>query len=208
MARSARDDRGRPISNVRALALATVGSGLAAAFALGLNGTGNLGWHAAVRITAVVCFPLWWLAFVSGPLARLAPHRWTRALRTQRRPLGVAFAASLVVHGATIVALSQSEPSVIDPGLEFGFGGMGIVFAIAMAVTSTDAAMRRFGSRWRVLHRTGQWWLFVIFASSYGGRVTEDLDYWPGAAMVVAALALRVAAHARNRRADPRPTPA
>lgn len=197
-----------PLPNAHALALATAVSVLAAGAALGLNGAGNLGWHAAVRITAVLSFLPWWLAFVAGPLARAVPHRATRALRIQRRPLGVAFAATLVVHGLTILMLSRSEPAVIAPGLEVVFGGLGIVFAVAMAVTSTDAARRRLGRGWGALHRTGQWWIFVIFASSYGGRVVVDPDYWPAAAALVAALALRIAVHVRSRGRDAAPSPA
>ena len=122
--------------------------------------------------------------------------------------VGVAFAAALVVHGGTILMLSRSEPAVIAPGLEVVFGGLGIVFAVAMAATSTDAAVRRLGKAWRALHRTGQWWLFVIFASSYGGRVVVDADYWPAAAALVAALGLRIAVHVRTHGRDAAPSPA
>ncbi len=195
------------MSNFRALVLATVGSTLAAGIALGLNGTGNLGWHAAVRVTAVVSFSLWWLAFAAGPLARLVPNRLTRAIRIQRRAVGVAFAAALAVHAVTIVLLSRSEPAVITPDFAFVFGAMGIVFAIAMAATSTDAAVRRLGPRWRSLHRVGQWWIFVIFAFSYGGRAAVDLDYWPAAALLVLALGLRIAVHQRARGAARDPAP-
>ena len=52
--------------NLRAIVLAGGLSSLAAGVALGLNGTGNLGWHAATRVTAVLAFPLWWAAFVAG----------------------------------------------------------------------------------------------------------------------------------------------
>ena len=77
-----------------------------------------------------------------------------------------------------------------------------------MAATSTDAAVRWLGPRWRALHRLGQWWIFVIFAFSYGGRVAEDLDYWPGATLLVLALGLRIAVYQRARGAGADPAPA
>ena len=187
-------------ANARVIATAAIGSSLVAGIVLGLNGTGNLGWHVATKVTAILTFPLWWASFVAGPLAKLAPNGATRAMRRRRRSIGVAFASALAVHGVAILMLSRSEPEVITPSFDFFFGGLGFLFAFAMTVTSTDAAVRRLGSsRWHALHRTGQWILFVIFLATYGGRFAEDAAYWPGALGVLSALAIRVAAFARDR---------
>ncbi len=178
----------------KAIVLAALASALAVAGALGLNGVGALGWHAAVRVTAVMAFGLWWLAFTAGPLARLAPGAPTRALRTRRRALGLAFATVLAAHGLAILTLARHEPETIAPGPELVFGGLGFVLAFAMAATSTDAAVRRMGARrWRALHLAGHALIAVIFLASYGGRFLRDAAYWPAFALLVVGLALRPA---------------
>jgi sulfoxide reductase heme-binding subunit YedZ len=180
--------------SAKAIALAVFTSALAVAAALGLNGFGALGWHAAVRVTAVMAFLLWWLAFTAGPLARLAPGAFTRTLRARRRGLGLAFATVLAAHGIAILALARREPETISPGPELAFGGLGFALAFAMAATSTDAAVRRIGGRrWRALHLVGHTLLAALFAASYGGRFAEDAAYWPACALLVVALALRPA---------------
>lgn len=195
---------------LRPLVGTTVVAALLAAGALALNGTGPPGWHAAVRITAVFAFPLWLLAFVAGPLARLLPGPWTRALLKRRRALGVSFAAALTVHAGAIGMLARLEPGVMGLDLETIFGGAGIVLALLMAATSSDAAVRALGPRrWRALHRYGQLHLAIIFLATYAGRVAEeDPAWWPGLALVLVALALRIGAFVRTRIGRRRAAPA
>ena len=40
----------------------------------------------------------------------------------------------------------------------------------------------------------------LIYLSSYGGRVVEDASYWPAAALLLGAFALRGAAAVKSRR--------
>lgn len=185
----------------RAMALALVASLFVLGSALGLNGVGSLGWHAAVRATAVFAYPLWLLAFCAGPLARVAPNETSRTLRRRRRALGLAYFVAQYVHLAAIVGLARIEPALLeDPVAVYG-GGFGFVMIGAMAATSNDAAVKRLGGRnWSRLHGLGQLTIALIYLSSYGGRVVEDASYWPAAALLLGAFALRGAAAVKSRR--------
>ncbi len=69
-----------------------------------------------------------------------------------------------------------------------------------MAATSSDAAVRRLGrARWKALHRTGIWVLWVIFLVSYGPRAFGDPFSIPPALAVLAAAGLRLYARADRR---------
>lgn len=171
------------------------------AVVLALNGIAGLGWQAATRLTARLSFPLWLLGFVAGPLHRLAPGATTRALLRRRRAIGLAFATTHAIHGLAILCLASFEPEALAPELDTIAGGLGYVVIAAMAATSSDRAVRALGGRrWRALHRTGQWTLFVIFLATYGGRVAEGRPFWPALGLLLAALALRSAAAAQSLR--------
>ncbi|MFO0688792.1 MAG: ferric reductase-like transmembrane domain-containing protein [Myxococcota bacterium] len=167
---------------------------------LALNGTAALGWRTATRHTAQVAFLLFLAAFLASSIARLWPGPLTRALLARRRALGLAFATAQAVHGAAILLYARHARDVLEPDLSFVGGALGFVFTGAMAATSNDAAVRRLGLRgWRALHRTGQIVLFVILAVTYAGRVARDPAWWPGLALIGAALAIRLAAALQSR---------
>lgn len=167
---------------------------------LALNGTAALGWRTATRHTAQVAFPFFLAAFVASPLARLWPGPRTRALVARRRALGLAFATAQLVHGATILLYARHARGVLEPDASFVAGAIAFVFVGVMAATSNDAAMRRLGARaWGALHRSGQWVLATVFAVTYAGRVARDPAWGPGLALIVAALALRLAAALQSR---------
>lgn len=188
----------------RAIALSLVVSLLVLGGALGLNGVGIPGWHAAVRATAVFAYPFWLAAFVAGPLARLVPGDATRALLQRRRAVGLAYFVAQYVHLAAILGLARVEPALLeDAALVYG-GGFGFVMIGLMAATSNDAAVRRLGARgWRRLHGLGQLTVALIYLSTYGGRIAEDIAYGPAFALLLSAFTLRAAdvIQARRRRA-------
>jgi len=82
-------------------------------------------------------------------------QRWTAWLGRQRRYLGVATFAYAVPHlVAYLVKLSDMARIVsesIGPGMLTGWLAM-MIFA-ALAVTSNNSSVRKFGSRWKSLHR-------------------------------------------------------
>jgi DMSO/TMAO reductase YedYZ heme-binding membrane subunit len=69
-----------------------------------------------------------------------------------------------------------------------------------MVATSNDAAVRRLGRRWRLLHRSGLYLLWFVFAFTYSTRfATRGAAYLPQVVLVFAALGVRIAAWRRRR---------
>ncbi|MCW5954891.1 MAG: hypothetical protein KIT69_21760, partial [Propionibacteriaceae bacterium] len=70
------------------------------------------------------------------------------------------------------------------------------------AATSFDGAVAWLGRRrWQLLHRTGMYYLWLIFAISYLPRaLIESAWYAIPAGALLAALALRFAVYRRQRR--------
>jgi sulfoxide reductase heme-binding subunit YedZ len=184
----------------RAIVTAFVVSLVVVAGTLALHGTGVLGWRLVTRRTAQIAFPLFLIAFTASSFAKLRPGPIPRALLARRRAIGLAFATAQLIHGAAIVVFLRIEGRRFEPDGAFFGGLLGFVFVVAMAATSNEAAVRRLGRRgWRALHRAGMVWLFVIYAATYAGRVARDPGWWPGLALLVAALAVRLAGALQSR---------
>jgi len=160
--------------------------------------------HLLNRSLVRVSLPFFVLAFSASSLARLWPSPFTRRLLRERRGFGLAWAAIHLTHAAAIVTLWGSGGELPDR-VTAVFGGLGFVLTLAMALTSSDAAVRWLGARsWKRLHTFGIRYLMFIYLFSYGGRVAEGADTaWPAIALgtLLALVALRIAAGLRTRRA-------
>lgn len=138
-------------------------------------------WDAEMRLWKAVgdaAFGLLLLTLAVGPLARLA--RPAARLLPWRRQLGIWFALVALVHGVLIVhgwarwGLRRFLGYEVipqlgrDARLEPGFGlanliGLtALVFALVLAATSSDWALRRLGAGWKWLHHSA---LFVFHLS-------------------------------------------
>lgn len=202
-----------PVSARRATALLAFG-GLAAAIAVVLlayfgHGGGTFGALMAARYTARLSFSLFLIVFLVAPAVRVIGGSWLRTALRERRGLGLAFAAAHFTHLAALISalLALGEPPAL---LTVVFGGFGYVLLAAMALTSTDGAVRRLGPRtWRRLHSVGLYYLWFIFTYTYFGRVMrspETVEYWVLLTTALGALAFRLAAPALARlRTAPRP---
>lgn len=191
------------------LGIASAGLALMTAIVLGVAGTGEDGVRMLIRATARSSVLLFAFAFTASSLRRLWRSELTAWLLRNRRQVGVSFAVSHGIHLLGIVILARTWPDSFwtDTSLTTVYGGgAGYVFIAAMAATSFDRSAAWLGRRnWRRLHLTGSWVLWGIFAFSYFGRVAAGV---PGpvpavlSAVLVAAVALRVAAHLRGRGAS------
>ena len=180
---------------VAACALALVAM---VALVLALEGSGEAGIRAVIRWTARSSLALFLATFVASSLRRLWRAPASAWLLRNRRALGLSFAVSHALHLAGILALAAWVPTATFVPATVVGGGIGYAFIAAMAATSSDAAVRRLGARrWRLLHRTGSWVLFAIFAQSYLPRSFANPAYAPLGLAVAAALALRLAAWRR-----------
>src|SRR4030095_1698456 len=155
--------------------------GAMTALVLAALGTEEEGLRALIRTTARSSLALFLPAFSASSRRRLWRSDLSAWLLRNRRQIGVSFAVSHAVHLAAILALAARFPATFQPGaVTVVGGGLGYVFVAAMAATSSDAAVRRLGARrWKLLHRIGLWWLFVIFASSYLAAPFFDVRYAP-----------------------------
>ncbi len=154
-----------------------------------------------IRMTARSSLLLFLLAFTAAGFARLLPSRFSRWTLVNRRYIGVSFAVSHALHAAGLVALARRDPELFDaltsPVSLIG-GGFAYLFILLMTVTSFDSTARMIGPRaWRLLHLTGSWYIWIIFANSYGRRAIEQAQYLPAVALLLAALAIRFAPKTR-----------
>ncbi len=188
----------------RLVVLFTLALLAASAVAFLASGGGTEGLRAVIRLTARASLVLFLLSFTASSLARLAPSPATRWLIANRRPLGLSFAASHAIHLAAIIALVRA-----DPALFWQLSTMGSVisgsttYAVigVMAATSSDAALRWLGPAvWRHIHLWGAWYVWLSFVFTNGKRVPMSLWYLVPVALLLAAVAARLAARLRSRR--------
>jgi hypothetical protein len=149
----------------------------------------------AARYTARASALWFLLAFSAGPLARLFRTGLTSTLLRERRGLGLAFCAAHLVHlGAIGLVMSYGGTLGAD---SLG-GALAYVFVIAMGASSNDRAVARLGARrWKALHTTGSWFLWLIFVLTYTGDLgTPDAlaAHWVLSGLLVIAMLARLAA--------------
>jgi len=173
---------------------------LGLSFTQAFGGWTKAGVLAGTAITARWAFPWFIAAWAASSLVRLWPGGWRTVLLRRRRAVGLAFAANHFVHlGFVVAAVSQFDET--RPLYVYLLGGGAYVMIAAMALTSNDAAQRWMGLRgWRLLHVVGGWWVLIIFANSYVGRLmTKPAIAAPAVVLIVAALGLRMAAALKGR---------
>lgn len=192
---------GHPFAGVGASLLAC------AAFALLLHGSGIEGLQALARYTGRAGLLWFALVFSISPWLRLAPGERARAAMRSRRRLGLAFGVHHFVHLAVLLAYLAASGQELDPGRAAG-GMAGYVAIALMMATSTDAAVKRLGAaNWRRLHRTGLWYLWIVFLLTYLPRLAGEVpaagggpaQFVPCVLLLAAIAGLRIAAFVRAR---------
>jgi methionine sulfoxide reductase heme-binding subunit len=156
----------------------------------------------AARWTARVGFPIFLIAYTASSLARLWPSPVTRRLLSQRRYWGLGFALSHAVHLMALIhffRIAQTQPDLF---VLIG-GGFGYLLITAMALTSSNRAMKWLGYNWKRLHQLGIHTLWAIFTFDYIGRLMDPQHRSIGVlglALALGALALRIAAIFKKHR--------
>ncbi|MCC6847961.1 MAG: hypothetical protein IT294_05620 [Deltaproteobacteria bacterium] len=162
---------------------------------LGIVGAGEPGIRMALRATARTSLAFFALAFVASALRRRWPSDATAWLMRNRRQLGVSFAVSHFVHLLLIFALvgwSWAAFRAATPTETRVMGGLAYGFIALMTVTSFDVTAAWLGPRaWRLLHVAGAYYLWIIFAQNYFAQAARSVFYWPYAAVLASAMALR-----------------
>jgi hypothetical protein len=191
--------RGWAITGWNAIALVAM-----SALVLAAAGTGEDGVRMLIRATARSSALLFLIAFLARPARQLWRHDATAFALRNRRYFGVSMAVSHLIHGVAIVWLLTAFPRAyqVNATTLVG-GGLGFVFIALMAATSSDAAVAWLGrARWQLLHRTGVWYLWFIFAFTFipDPRYGWDALHAVAVAAFTAAPLVRAAAYAKTRR--------
>ena len=142
------------------------------------------------------------LIFVARPLRQLSQTPATRWLLSNRRYLGITFAGVMSSH--LVFLLWLNGPVVAIPGM------IAYTFILLMLVTSFDKPAAALGPKhWRLLHKSGIYFLTIIFSATIisglrengGGAIHATL-----AVLLVGALFVRAAAYARRKSGNSRAT--
>jgi len=149
-----------------------------------------------VRDTARTSLVLFLLAFSASSLKAIFPGRWTAWPLRNRRYLGLAFAVSHGLHLLALLTLAGFFPHPflddLSP-LTLIFGSITYLFILAMSITSFPGPRRWLGERnWSILHTTGSYLIWLIFAQSYVPLAVENAFYVLFAAALFTALGLRL----------------
>jgi sulfoxide reductase heme-binding subunit YedZ len=171
---------------------------------LAVRGDGDVGLRTVIRTTAFTSLLLFSGAFTASSLHQAWPSPSTRWLLQNRRYLGVSFAASHFVHLAAIVALASTAPTFRLQASTAILGGLAYVFIVAMTATSFDRTAAWLGPRaWRALHRTGVYYIWLIFLLTYLPRLAQAPLYGFMVAVLLAGIGARGLAFVRRRRSPP-----
>jgi hypothetical protein len=157
----------------------------------------------ALRLTARLAFPLFWLAYVGNALATLFGLRFGPLAR--RVPvLGLAFAAAMTVHFALVATLCVIGAT---PGAGvFAIFGPAAACIYALALFSIARLRQALGRRgWKVLSFVAMNYVGLAFLDDFSIDFFADglkhaLLYWPFLALTLAGPPLRFAAFLRARR--------
>jgi methionine sulfoxide reductase heme-binding subunit len=96
------------------------------------------------------------VTLLATPLAMLFPNvRWIRWVVLHRRHFGVAAFLYALLHTVFYVVregtLAKLIAALADPAISTGW--LALLIFVPLAITSTDASMRRLGKNWKKLHR-------------------------------------------------------
>lgn len=186
---------GRPIAGPRVIGVTAVALLLLIAHALATAPSGEEATRLIIRQTARLSLVAFCAAFAASSLLRLWPMPATRWMMRNRRWLGLSFALSHLTHLVAILTLVRIAPDFEIEPMTIVFGGLAYVFIAALAATSFDGAVALLGKRrWQLLHKTGMYYIWFIFAQSYTPRALSSPAYIPAAALLFGVIALRFAA--------------
>lgn len=155
---------------------------------------------------------LWGLRFLLitlsiTPLRRLTGYLWLVRLR---RMFGLFAFFYLVVHFLCYAVIDQrlALGAIVEDVVERPYitlGMVGLVLLVPLAVTSTNAMMRRLGSRWQSLHRL-VYIVAILGVWHFWWQVKQDIReplIYAGILAVLLGYRLWYRYHARRRLSEP-----
>jgi methionine sulfoxide reductase heme-binding subunit len=162
------------------------------------RGAGEDAWRSGIRATARSSIALFLIVFAARPWNKLWPSPASKWTLRNRRYLGVSLFMSQVVHAIFIGLLIAQYPASFWAGVKMSTvvgGAFGYLLLLLMALTSFDRTAALIGKRaWKILHTLGMYYVWIVFASSYGPRAAHSPLSAVFAVLLLAALVLRLAA--------------
>ena len=151
-----------------------------------------------IRMTARFSLALFALSFTASASWHFWPNAVTRWQMRSRRHLGVAFALSQTVYVIALFSLGRIAPAELAAETNVAtwiIGALAYVFTVLMTLTSFESTTQLVSPRaWSVLHTTGSYYIWLIFASYYFSRAAIVVTYLPVAILVAFIIILRLAA--------------
>ena len=174
------------------------------------GGTDEAGLRPLVRWTARFGLAFFLAAYCASSLRRLWPTPASAWLLRNRRWLGLSFATAQAVHLLAIGLLARRlGPAFETQPVSLAGGALGYAFTAALAATSSDRAVAWLGAaRWKLLHRLGIHWLWIVYAVTEIPAARKSSLQLLLAALVVGAALLRLAAWRSRGRVAARPASA
>jgi DMSO/TMAO reductase YedYZ heme-binding membrane subunit len=170
--------------------------------------SGPVGVSEMIQMTVRCSVPLLYLAFAASAMKVLFPSKFTRWLLRNRRSIGLSYAAAMAWQGFFILWMWTGHWEYYTEEVysleDILFQGPGYLIIFAMAMTSFFPVRRRMNPMlWRVLHKTGIYFLWFTVADTYYYELTyygdiQVIDYIYAVAGLLAYL-MRVAAWGRLR---------
>lgn len=158
----------------------------------------------AVRLTARFSLALFLAAFCASALQKLWPSGATLFLVRNRRWFGLSFAFSHLLHAILLVMFLNADPATFWSMVKttnLVLGGTGYLFITLLAATSFDGAVRKLGpARWKQFHTLAVWVIWGNFMLSNAKRIPVSEFYLIPVALLMLALALRLAARRTSRK--------
>lgn len=155
--------------------------------------------------TVLCALPCLVVAFLASPLARLWPGRFTRWLLSNRRYIGLAFAAGMIWHFTFVGYFFWAFGYDMAPQ-DITLDVIGVLFLCAMTVTSFPKFRSGMTStNWHRLHRAGIYTLWFLPTFFFFRDFVRDRSVFHGVALggLLIVLAVRAAGRVFSHRLKP-----
>jgi DMSO/TMAO reductase YedYZ heme-binding membrane subunit len=160
-----------------------------------------------IRLSVQLASPWIFLAFVASPMTQLFPGSLSKWLATNRRYIGLSFAAGFGWQAVFIAVLFALHSSYyweeLHNAVDLFLRIVSYILLFALTITSFFPVRRRMRPQhWRCLHLGGIWYFWAAIWVSYAGQAisasarTIDVMYTVLGLLV---LSLRLAAYLTTR---------
>lgn len=181
--------------NVAVLASVLLICAIPIAWYIDLHGLNEDSLGVTLRLTARTALLIYLLVFIARPLRQLTANSLSRWLLTNRRYLGISFAAVMIAHLYLLVTLNGIQ--LLNAGV------LVYLLILLMLVTSFNRPTAALGPRrWQILHKTGLYVIGIALAQAQFTRIVTGVAepvHYILAALILVATGIRVAAWRQQR---------